>query len=243
MSAATLHVGAENVLSGVAHWSYSANSCPSCYFSVTNNEQIVGNPGTNYTFNFERVSICSMVGQFFTSSGSGGQLPRCVVPSNESTVATKIDAEEATVTDFTQSFGDSANDSFDGSHVTEHNATGGGIAYDNCWSAGSGLVDRNVVNGSTWTVAGGQVSGQHNNWGWHHIGYAPGAIGTCRTYGKSYVHPIPCGFKVYRETRIHCSSGAIVPYTPPLGSLLSGYIEATDVGNCRQDVVNNAYQT
>lgn len=249
MSAAVHHVGAENVLNGVAHWTYSATRCPSCYFTATNNEQIVGNPGTNYPFSFVGDAICSMVGQFFTSQPPGGQLPGCIAPSyqSESTVVAQADATENTVTDFTQSISDTANDSFDGRLVTEYNATGGGTSYDNCWWSGNsaGLVDGNIVNGSTWTVAGGSVSGQHNKWGWDHIGYTPEAVAFYRANGAAHQHPVPCGFKVYQEMRIHCSSGAIVSYTPPLGNLLSSYIEATpmQVTNCRQDTVNTACQT
>jgi hypothetical protein len=79
MSVATHHVGAENKLNNVDHWTYSANGCPSCYFSATDNEQIVGVPGVNYPWDWDGIAICSIVGQFF-GNGSGGSFPGCLVP-------------------------------------------------------------------------------------------------------------------------------------------------------------------
>jgi len=243
MSVATHHVGAENVLNGAAHWSYSTNGCPSCYFSVTNNEQIVGTPGVNYPFTADGVAICSIVGQFFGSSVNGGSLPGGVAPATESTVATKIDSDEPSVTDFTQSFGDTAGDSFDGSNVTESSATGGGVPKDTCYYSGSPYGPGNIVNGSTWTVAANEVAGQHNKWGYDHVGNVPGAVTWYRVNAPAHGHPLPCGFAVYQTMKIHCSSGALVPYTPPLGNLLTGTIELHDVINCRNDMSNNACQT
>ena len=174
MSAATHHVGAENVLNGVAHWTYSATGCPSCYFSATDNEQIVGNPGTNYPFNFEGESICSMVGQFFTSSGSGGSLPGCVAPSNETTAV-----EEpvfVTETAFNQTISDSAGDSFNGLTVAESDIAN--TAQDTCWgtwSKGTRFTGIPKPYGS-WPVDGGQVTGSPNHWGFDNVGWTQVAV-------------------------------------------------------------------
>jgi len=72
MNTATHHVGAENKLNNVDHWSYSANGCPTCYFSVTDNEQIVGVPGVVYPWNWDGTAICSVVGGFYGTGGGGG---------------------------------------------------------------------------------------------------------------------------------------------------------------------------
>src|ERR1700752_4065090 len=53
MSSATHHVGAENELNNVWHVTYSPSGCPTCYFSATDNDQIVGVPGDNYPWNWE----------------------------------------------------------------------------------------------------------------------------------------------------------------------------------------------
>jgi murein DD-endopeptidase MepM/ murein hydrolase activator NlpD len=72
MNAATHHVGAENKLNNVDHWSYSASGCPTCYFTVRDDEQIVGVPGVVYPWSWDGVAICSLAGTFFSSGGGGG---------------------------------------------------------------------------------------------------------------------------------------------------------------------------
>jgi len=136
-----------------------------------------------------------------------------------------------------------AGDSFDGSNVTESSATGGGVPKDTCYYSGSPYGPGNIVNGSTWTVAANEVAGQHNKWGYDHVGNVPGAVTWYRVNAPAHGHPLPCGFAVYQTMKIHCSSGALVPYTPPLGNLLTGTIELHDVINCRNDMSNNACQT
>jgi hypothetical protein len=84
MNTATHHVGAENKINNVDHWTYSANGCPNCYYSVTDNEQFIGVPGVSYPWNWDGAAICSIVGGFF-GSGGGGSIPGCVAPSKEVT--------------------------------------------------------------------------------------------------------------------------------------------------------------
>src|SRR2546423_4518748 len=62
MNAATHHVGAENKLNNVDHCSYSANGCPTCYFSITANEETGGDPGTAVPFSDDREASSSLVG-------------------------------------------------------------------------------------------------------------------------------------------------------------------------------------
>jgi hypothetical protein len=119
MNSATHHVGAENKLNNVDHWSYSANGCPTCYFSATNNEQIVGVPGVLYPYNWDGVAICSLAGTFF-GNGGGGSIPGCLAPSTETT--TVDSTVNTTFTNFNQSIADTAHDSFNGSTITEGDA-------------------------------------------------------------------------------------------------------------------------
>ena len=72
MSIARHSVGAENNLNNVDHWTYSACGCPTCYFSATDHESIVGVPGIVYPFYYDGVSTCSIVGVFFSAGGSPG---------------------------------------------------------------------------------------------------------------------------------------------------------------------------
>ncbi len=74
MNTATHHVGAENKINSVDHWTYSANTYPNCYYSVTDNEQFVGVPGVVYPWTWDGAAICSIVGGFF-GSGGGGSIP------------------------------------------------------------------------------------------------------------------------------------------------------------------------
>ncbi len=131
MNLATHHVGAENKLNNVDHWTYSANGCPTCYFSVTDSEGIVGVPGVVYPYLWDGQAICSMVGPFWNGGGSGG-IVGCLVPSSETT------AVEATVftteTAFNQQIGDTAGDSFNRTSLHRSNRR----KLDRCRRTGSG---------------------------------------------------------------------------------------------------------
>ncbi len=54
MSSATHKVGAQNVISNTGGWTYSASSCPSCYYSITGynsgfpRDQIIHGRGVGY---------------------------------------------------------------------------------------------------------------------------------------------------------------------------------------------------
>lgn len=122
MSVATHKAGAQNVLGSTGGWQYSASGCPTCYYSITNNQQIVGIPGDSYTWDWTGEAICSIVGVFWGSTG-GGTLPGCVAPATETT--TVEGAAYTTETSFNQSIGDSAKDNFDGQTVEEGNAAPG----------------------------------------------------------------------------------------------------------------------
>jgi murein DD-endopeptidase MepM/ murein hydrolase activator NlpD len=71
MNTATHRAGSENKLNNVDHWSYSSWGCPTCYFSVTDNETILGNPGTTYPWSWTGISMCSIAGTFWNGGGGG----------------------------------------------------------------------------------------------------------------------------------------------------------------------------
>jgi hypothetical protein len=241
MSTSVHHVGAENVLNGVAHWTYSATGCPSCYFTATNNEQMVGNPGTNYPFAFEGDSICSQVGQFFTTQPPAVTLPGCVAPATETT------AVEATIfvtsTAFNQSIADSAGDTFNGQTVTEGNAAPGQDTCWGTWSSGPRYTGVPTNPASYWPVGGGQVTGQPNHWGFDRVGWTQQAVDYYRVQAPAHGVAIPCGATGYQSMTITCFPGAPATYTPTVGNKLTGTIEQHDVINCRYDISNSACQT
>jgi len=237
MNTATHHVGAENKINNVDHWTCSANGCPNCYYSVTDNEQFIGVPGVSYPWTWDGAAICSIVGGFF-GSGGGGSIPGCVAPSSETTAVAGTTG--TTVTEFNQGFGDSAADSFDGSMVQEGVASPG---RDTCWFNGSKYLAFTQVSGGNWTVAAGDVAGQHNHWGFDLVGHLAGAVPYYRIQAPLHGKPLPCGWAVYQSMEIKCSSGAWVTYTPPVGNNITSTIEQNDVMNCRNDMSNSACQT
>jgi len=237
MSSATHHVGAENKLNNVDHWTYSANGCPSCYFSATNNEQIVGVPGVVYPWTWDGVAICSIAGYFFGNGGSRN-IPGCVAPASETTAV--AGTYSTTITEFNQAISDSAGDSFDGWPVQESNAAPG---QDTCWFSGSQVPRATGVSGGLWTVAQGDVAGQHNHWGFDLVGFDSASISYYRVQDPAHGIALPCGATLYQTMQILCSSGVWATYTPSFGNKLTVQIEQTAVVNCRYDMNNSACQT
>lgn len=162
MNRATHKAGALNLLGNTGGWNYSASGCPTCYFSVTNNQSIDGNPGTTYTWGCDGNSVCSLAGEFWSEDPGCPSIPGCVVPSSETTQVVRVDPQNATVTEFSQGISDTAGDSFDGTNVREDNAA---TAQDTCWRSWSNKAQVTGVTQGNWPVAGGEVAGQHNTWG------------------------------------------------------------------------------
>jgi hypothetical protein len=237
MNSATHKAEAYNTIGGTGGPNYSGSSCPSCYYSVTNNQQIVGTPGVNYNFVWDGQAICSIAGTFF-GNGGNGNVAGCVAPSTETT------AVEATVftteTDFNQTISDSAGDTFNGSTVTEGNAAPG---QDTCWGTWSQGPRFTGIPTTPWTVAGGQVVGQPNHWGFDDVGWIQKAVDYYRVQSPAHGVAIPCGFTGYQSMKISCPSGLTATYTPSFGNKLTGTIEQHNVINCRYDMNNTACQT
>ncbi|MGC1620516.1 MAG: hypothetical protein WA765_18645 [Candidatus Acidiferrum sp.] len=237
MSSAKHHVGAENKLNNVDHWTYSATACPSCYFSATDNEQIVGVPGVEYPWDWEGEAICSIVGNFW-GGGGGGSLPGCLVPSTETTAL--VGSIDSTYSQFNQTIGDTASDSFDTMQVDESNAATG---QDTCWFAGSKYAAETGVSGGLWTVAGDDVQGQHNHWGYDTVGWSSAEVSYYRANDPAHGIGIPCGWTLYQAMNIQCSAGAWWTYTPSYGNKLTATIDQSNVVNCRYDINGSACQT
>ena len=135
MNTATHHAGSENKLNNVDHWSYSGSGCPTCYFSVTDNEQIVGVPGVSYPWAWEGTAICSIVGTFLGAGLGSGSIPGCLVPSSETTTDKGFNGGSYRE-QFDMTVSDSAQDNFDGYYVKEVTAVPG---TNSCYWSGSGL--------------------------------------------------------------------------------------------------------
>jgi len=237
-SGVTHKAAAQNVISNVGGWTYSGSSCPSCYYTVSGHDSFVGVPGVVYTWNWDGEAICSLRGDFFDDGGSGS-IVGCLVPSTEETAVQGT--EETTVTDFNQAIFDSAGDNFSGSTVTEGNAADG---QDTCWGTWSiGTRYTRIPPNPPWTVAGGQVAGQANHWGYDAVGWTTTAVIYYRVQDPAHGVAIPCGLTGYQSMTISCPSGLTATYTPSYGNKLTAQIEQTDVVNCRYDMNNSACQT
>jgi len=124
--------------------------------------------------------------------------------------------------------------------VEEGNAAPG---QDTCWGTWSIGPRYTGVTGGTWTVAGGQVAGQPNHWGFDYVGWSQTAVDYYRVQAPAHGVAIPCGFTGYQSMQIQCPNGTWWTYTPSVGNKLTGTIEQTDVINCRYDMNNSACQT
>src|ERR1700688_445425 len=202
MLAATHHVGAENKLNNVDHWTYSPNGCANCSFSATDNEMLLGVSGAEYPWVWDGEAICSIVGVFY-GHGSGGNLPGCLVPATEAT-ADKGFSGAISRELFQQTLSASAVDSFDNHLVQEYTVTPG---TNSCWWINSGLAENPGVLGSHWTV--GQyngVSGYHNQWGPDGIGWNLGDLDTIVQQGPSHGVIFPCVTTIHQGMQIECNA-------------------------------------
>jgi hypothetical protein len=237
-SGVTHKAAAQNVISNAGGWTYSGSSCPSCYYTVSGYDSFVGVPGVVYTWNWDGEAICSIRDDFFDDGGSRS-IPGCLVPSTETTA--EAGTGYTTNTIFNQTIGDSADDTFNGSTVTEGDIP---TAQDTCWRTWSiGPRVTGIPPNPPWTVAGGQVLGQRNHWGFDYVGWSTTAIDYYRVQDPAHGVAIPCGFTAYQSMTISCPSGLTAPYTPSFGNKLTATIEQTDVVNCRYDMSNFACQT
>lgn len=207
MNTATHKAGAYNVLSTTGGWNYSASGCPSCYFSVTNNEQIVGVPGVLYLYNWEGASICSIVGTFWDRNG-GSSLPGCLVPSTETTEDAGFNGASFRE-QFDMTIGDTAQDNFDGYYVQEVTTAPG---TNSCYWSGSNLPQFPGVQGSQWSV--GTVAGvpEHNHWGLDSIGWNLSDLDNIVQNGPSHGVTFPCVATIHQGMQIMCNANTFWQY-------------------------------
>jgi hypothetical protein len=208
MNAATHHVGAENKLNNVDHWTYSANGCPTCYFSATNNEQIVGVPGVVYPWVWDGQAICSMVGSFFNGGGSGS-ITGCLAPSTEATDDQGFNGSIFREL-FKMTISDTAADSFDSHYVEEYTVTPG---TNTCWWSNSGLPQNPGVSGGSWTVGTYSGVAAHNQWGPDAIGWNLSDLDNIVQNGPRNGVTFPCVATIHQGMKIECNANLWYVYS------------------------------
>jgi len=182
-------------------------------------------------------NMCSETGVVNCPSGNNGASSTgnaCPTPSSETTRVAGQDSTLPAETDFAMTLSNTSGGSFDGQTVQEQS---GGSGTDTCYWAGNaiGLVQSPTISGGTWTVAGGDVNGQHNQWGYDTIGYhsttAPAYI---RANGPAHGVSIPCTQTIHQSMIILCSANNIGNYTSDTITIKVN--AATSVTNCRAGV-------
>jgi hypothetical protein len=161
----------------------------------------------------------------------------CPAPTSETTAV--AGTSDTTITLFNQGISDTAGDSFDNMSVQEGVA---GPGTDTCWFNGSAISPWTTITGGTWTVAGTDVPGQHNHWGYDNVGAFTTTVNYYRTQAPAHGIAIPCGFTFFQSMSILCNSTWQV-YTPAAGNKLTIQINAASVQNCRNDMSSSACQT
>jgi hypothetical protein len=199
-------------------------------------------PGQEFSRHGMKLTPTStIISAAFCPPKAGVNVQPCAVPTSETT------AVEATVftteTAFNQSISDSAGHSFNASTVEEGNAAPGQDTCWGTWSIGPRFTGIPTNPPSTWTVAGGQVLGQPNHWGFDYVGWSQTAVDYYRVQAPAHGVAIPCRFTGYQSMQIQCPNGTWWTYTPSYGNKLTATIEQTDVINCRYDMNNLACQT
>lgn len=206
MKTATHKAAAENKLNNVDHWSYSASGCPTCYFSVTDYEQIVGVPGVLYPFTWEGQAICSFVGGFWSGLGGPISIEGCMVPSTEATADAGFNLASLRE-QFEMTLGDSSGDSFDSSpQVPNIHEVTAATGTNGCYWSNSGLSQYPGVQGSYWSV--GTVAGvtQHNRWGLDSIGWNQSDLDNIITNGPAHGIHFPCVTTIHQGMQIMCNA-------------------------------------
>ena len=91
------------------------------------------------------------------------------------------------------------------------------------------------VKGSSWTVAGGDVAGNHNYWGYDNVGYlsstGPAYI---RSNGPAHGVSIPCTQTLYQNMFMYCNGANPTNYIND--TLTITVNQGTSVTNCRAGV-------
>lgn len=202
MNSATHHVGAENKLNNVDHWTYSSNGCPTCYFSATDNESLLGSPGGVYPWYWDGQAICSIVGPFYNGGGSGS-ITGCLVPASEATSDAGFNGSIYREL-FQMTLSDSAGDSFDNHFIEEYTVTPG---TNTCWWSTSGIAQNPGVTGGSWSVGTyNNAPGYHNQWGPDAIGWDLSVLDNIVTNGPAHGVQFPCVTTIHQGMKIECDA-------------------------------------
>ena len=233
--------GVDNVSSSFfGNWTTASTSTATVDYYATHSAVAVGST-TSSTYGPLPRTLRFSCPLYQQGASGGDNVVNCTVPAGETTaVAGSINSTE---TQFNQAISDTAGDSFDGNQINEGDAA---TAQDTCWWGPTSAIPKTtgVTGGPPWTVAGDDVPGQHNHWGFDTVGWTPSAVQYYRAQAPGHGIAIPCGSTMYQSLQIMCSSGVWWTYTPPsTGNKLTATIEQTDVVNCRYDMNNSACQT
>lgn len=208
MNAARHHVGAENKLNNVDHWTYSASGCPTCYFSATDNEQGSCDPGVTCPWCWDGSAICSIVGDFWGNSDCPGIIG-CLVPTTEETTDEGFNGGSFRE-QFDMTISDTDGDIFDGYYIQEVTTSPG---TNTCYWSGSGLAQNPGVQGSQWTV--GTVAGvpEQNHWGFDSIGWNLSDLDNIVQNGPSHGVTFPCVTTIHQGMQIMCNANTWWQYS------------------------------
>jgi hypothetical protein len=165
-------------------------------------------------------------------SGTVNVVNGCPIPTTELTQVAGTSLSYPLETKFNQTISDSVGASFDGRIVAEQGTGGNNTCY---WAGNAvGLVQHPAVSGGEWTVAQGEVSGQHNHWGYDYIGYTSTAVPSyVRQNGPAHGVHIPCGSVKPQSMVIYCDANTNYFYA---GDSQTITINSTTVTNCRANV-------
>src|SRR5437899_2572614 len=97
--------------------------------------------------------------------------PSCTFPNLESNVSDGAGTDPArtvSATRFNVTISNAQGSIFNSRTVTEYSPVTG---TNGCWYTGAPYDRYPVISGGTWTVAGGQVAGQTNHYGWDYVGW------------------------------------------------------------------------
>lgn len=165
----------------------------------------------------------------------------CVPPTSEVSV---VDGETSsppygpTVTKFKMQISTSSNFNFDGRQLQEEFGAQGS---NNCYYPGGPLpahpqVSNPLTGFPPWIVAGGQVSGQHNTWGWDGVGAFSSAITQTRQ-DLGDLSGGPCVLVLFQNLWIECDSSTHWVYEE--NNVLQITFDNSVVENCRSAVLDS----
>lgn len=173
---------------------------------------------------------------------TSSQAPCCYYPNHETNAVDGNGADYSvpSATKFNVTISNDQGTVFDGRMVREY-STGPGT--NGCYYQGAPYDEHPIISGGTWTVAGGQVAGQTNHWGWDFVGWTPRGVTAVRSAAANGNIQLPCGEHVNQGVEINqCPSGDPTTgdwYAYNTTNILSQTVYSTFVINCRVSVCHS----